>query len=303
MVFVASTRTATTNQSIQKQVSHIIIVSKSIHTMHKIVFIGGGNMATALASGLHNSGTKAHEILVIEPNASARARIEKSIPDISVESSDENIEAPHTVILSVKPQDMSAASKSLRLSLGTHKPLIISIAAGITLKQLHKWLGASATLVRCMPNTPALLGYGSTALSCGTHCNEAQRQNAKNIMSSVGMTVWCDESLMDAVTAVSGSGPAYFFLLTEALVTAGRSLGLPEDMAKQLSVHTALGAAHMMCEQGADITELRKRVTSPGGTTERALAVLQEGGMMKLWMDAIASAAEHSAKLSLKATH
>ena len=256
-------------------------------------------MATALASGVSASGKmKPEQMLAIDPDPSARTQIAEKIPKIHAEADYRNIGMPETIILAVKPQHMHAASQELRAYLNTDKSLIISIAAGISLETLCSWLGAKTAIVRCMPNTPALLGCGATALSASNSCDKAHRQNAEQIMASVGMTVWCEESLMDAVTAVSGSGPAYFFLLAEALVEAGCALGMPKDIAQQLSAHTALGAARMICESGTDVAQLRRNVTSPGGTTECALNILEQGDMKNLWKKAIKAAATRSAVLS-----
>lgn len=260
-------------------------------------------MATALAGGLYDSGVAPERMMAIDPDERARERISDVVPGIRSEAEYTHIGTPDTIVIAVKPQIAPLASKALATTLGTHKPLIISIAAGVTLEQLRTWLGADSIVVRCMPNTPALLRCGITALSCEEHIDKAQRARAEQVLGSVGTTTWCSETMMDAVTAVSGSGPAYFFLVTEALIEAGCALGLPKQLAEQLSTHTALGAARMMCHGGVDVTELRKRVTSPGGTTERALEVLQEGKMRNLWADAVKAAAQRSKELASKATH
>jgi pyrroline-5-carboxylate reductase len=239
-------------------------------------------------------------MLAIDPDQDARKRIAGRVPGIHTCADFESVAQYETIILAVKPQHMLNASQTVATHLNGHKPLIISIAAGITLKALHTWLGKDTPIVRCMPNTPALLGSGTTALSCRQTCEQDMCKRAEKIMGAVGITVWCEESLMDAVTAVSGSGPAYFFLLTEVLVEAGCALGLPKDIAEQISTGTALGSARMMCESGVDVATLRSNVTSPGGTTERALEVLAEGGVRKLWIDAVRAAAERSAALCLE---
>lgn len=262
--------------------------------MTSIVFVGGGNMATALAKGL---GAQEKTITAIDPDKSALERISKAVPGINVSETYAPVNGADIVVLAVKPQIAQQASKELAAQLGDNKPLIISIAAGITLQQLRDWLGA-LPIVRCMPNTPALLGCGITALSGNDSCNPEDAKRAQAVLDAVGTTLWCEEEQMDAITAVSGSGPAYFFATTEAIVKAGRSLGLPDELAKQLSIKTALGAARMMDEPGTDISELRERVTSPGGTTESALSVLQGEGFEKLWANAIDAAAKRSAELS-----
>jgi len=194
---------------------------------------------------------------------------------------------------------MQAVCRDLAAHL-EHGPLIVSIAAGISCDSLQRWLGPRPqAIVRCMPNTPALLRQGVSGLFANAQVSAEQKAQAEQLLSAVGMALWLDEEhLIDAVTAVSGSGPAYFFLLIEAMTAAGQQLGLPRETAAQLTLQTALGAARMVCESDVEAAELRRRVTSPNGTTEAAIKAFQAGGFEQLVQQALNAAAQRSAELA-----
>jgi pyrroline-5-carboxylate reductase len=204
-----------------------------------------------------------------------------------------------TWVFAVKPQVMREVCETLAPQAQATKPLVVSIAAGITAAQLDRWLGGDLAVVRTMPNTPALLGAGVTGLFANARVDAEQRLAAERLLSSAGATVWIeDEGLMDAVTAVSGSGPAYVFLLAEAMQAAGQAQGLPPEVASTLTLHTLLGAARMLAEGDADAAELRRRVTSPGGTTQAAIETFEAGGFRELVARAIANAATRGGELA-----
>ena len=242
-----------------------------------ISFIGGGNMATALIGGLAGKITPAANLHVIEINADARARLAA----LGVRTSaavDAAISASDVVILAVKPQQMHAVATQLRPFLTTQ--LLISIAAGIRAADLSRWLGGYGAIVRCMPNTPALIGRGITGLVALEKVTPAQRTQADAILCAVGSTVWLDdEALLDPVTALSGSGPAYVFYFIEAMQQAGVQLGLTAEQARDLSIATFVGAAQLAADASEPVSVLRERVTSQGGTTHAALTSMHESGV------------------------
>ena len=266
-------------------------------TQPRIAFIGAGNMATSLIGGLLAQGFPASHICASDPGAEQRAKV---AAEHGIELFDNNADAvanANVVVLAVKPQMMKVVCQALAPSLQPGQ-LIVSIAAGITCASLTAWLGDVA-LVRCMPNTPSLLRQGVSGLYANALVSAPQRQQAEQLLSAVGLALWLDEEqLIDAVTAVSGSGPAYFFLLVEAMIAAGEQLGLPRATAAQLTQHTALGAARMVTESEVDAAELRRRVTSPGGTTEAAINRFQAGGFEALVQQALNAAASRSAELA-----
>ena len=202
------------------------------------------------------------------------------------------------MVLATKPQVLKQVSQALAPSLNDGQ-LIVSIAAGISCASLANWLGAERAIVRCMPNTPALLRQGASGLYANAAVSAAQRELAEQLLSAVGLALWLEnEQQIDAVTAVSGSGPAYFFLLIEAMTAAGEKLGLSREIAEQLTLHTALGAARMATSSDVDAAELRRRVTSPNGTTEAAIKAFQAGGFEALVQQALDAAAHRSAELA-----
>ncbi|MCY0965017.1 pyrroline-5-carboxylate reductase [Parathalassolituus penaei] len=263
--------------------------------MSQIAFIGGGNMATAIIGGLIRQGeVTANAIRVSDPGEQQRQNLAQSF---GVQTFADNLEAvseADLVILAVKPQMMKTVLEPLQATLSARQPLIISIAAGITLANLEKWSGCR-NLVRCMPNTPALLGVGATGMVASEAVEIEQRTLADRLMQATGITVWLkSEQEIDAVTALSGSGPAYFFLLIEAMIESGVKLGLSEETSRQLALQTALGAGQMAANADVGPAELRRRVTSPGGTTERAIFTF-EGAHLRDIVDAAMQAANDRA--------
>jgi pyrroline-5-carboxylate reductase len=271
-------------------------------TTPRIAFIGAGNMAASLIGGLRAQGIDASAIKASDRGAEQRAKI---AAEHGIELFADNAQAAagaDIIVLAVKPQVMKAVCQDLAPHLSEGQ-LLVSIAAGISCASLESWLSsrpqATPAIVRCMPNTPALLRQGVSGLYANGHVSATQRQQAEQLLSAVGLVLWLDkEELIDAVTAVSGSGPAYFFLLMEAMTAAGEKLGLPRDTAAQLTLHTALGAARMAVTSDVDASELRRRVTSPAGTTEAAINTFQAGGFDALVEKALNAAASRSAELA-----
>ena len=266
---------------------------------HSIAFIGGGNMARSLVGGLLADGVPAARLKVAEPDAQRRAALQR---DFGVKVTADNAAAAgaaEVVVVAVKPQVAPAVARALAGPLAGRGALVISVAAGIRSADLARWLGDGVAVIRAMPNTPALLGCGATVLCAGPGADDGHREAAEGILRAVGSVSWVeDEAQLDAVTALSGSGPAYFFLLAEAMADAAATLGLPAELARLLAVETALGAARMAIESDADIAELRRRVTSPGGTTEAAIDALEAGGFRALVADALQRAEARSRELA-----
>lgn len=262
-----------------------------------IAFVGAGNMAASLIGGLRAQGVAASAIRASEPGSEQRARLQQEHGIVTFADNGEAIKGADLIVLAVKPQIMKAVCLDLAPHLAANQ-VIISIAAGISCASLENWLG-ERPVVRCMPNTPALLRQGVSGLFANLRVNAAQKAQAEQVLSAVGLALWLDEETqLDAVTAVSGSGPAYFFLLIEAMTTAGEQLGLPRETAARLSIQTALGAARMASESDVDAAELRRRVTSPNGTTEAAIKTFQAGGFEALVQQALNAAANRSAELA-----
>ena len=268
-------------------------------TSPRIAFIGAGNMAASLIGGLRAQGVAADAIRASDPGAEQRARISAEHGIQTFADNRDALKNADVVVLAVKPQVMQAVCPALSARLAP-PTLIVSIAAGITCDSLQRWLGPQPrAIVRCMPNTPALLRQGVSGLFANAQVSAMQKHQAEQLLSAVGVALWLDEEqLIDAVTAVSGSGPAYFFLLIEAMTAAGEQLGLPRATAAQLTLQTALGAARMACESDVDAAELRRRVTSPNGTTEAAIKAFQAGGFEQLVQQALNAAAHRSAELA-----
>ncbi len=263
-----------------------------------IAFVGGGNMAASLVGGLLAAGMSAGRIRVAEPDPERRARLAERY---GVEALTDNVQAvrgAEVVVLAVKPQVMESVARALAPALG-HRPLVLSVAAGIRTDALQGWLGPAVPVVRAMPNTPALVGSGASGLYAPPSVPAALRERAESVMRAVGVVVWVDaEERMDAVTALSGSGPAYVLRVMEAMEAAGVALGLPPGDARLLTLETAFGAAKLALESGKPLAELRRRVTSPGGTTEAALAVLEAGDLGGLFEAAMRAACERSRELA-----
>lgn len=259
-----------------------------------IAFIGGGNMAASLIGGLLAAGRPADRLRVAEIGAGRRDWLAHEFGvSVSVQASDA-VQGAAAVVLAVKPQQMREALAGVRLAPGT---VVVSIAAGLRLDSLRRWCGEGLHYVRCMPNTPALLRAGITGLYAPAETPEPARRLASEILATAGDCVWLEsEAQMDAVTAVSGSGPAYFFLLTEILRDAGVQLGLAPETAAQLARQTFIGAARMAAGD-TDVTRLRAQVTSRGGTTEAAIHHLESAGLRQIFTQALAAAAQRGAEL------
>ncbi|MES2857641.1 MAG: pyrroline-5-carboxylate reductase [Pseudomonadota bacterium] len=265
----------------------------------RIAFIGGGNMARSLIGGLVARGTDPARVQVAEPLAELRQALARDFGVAVFEHAEEAVSGADAWIFAVKPQAMRGVCEGLATAAQAQKPLAISIAAGITSGQLERWLGGDLPVVRSMPNTPALLGAGVTGLFASGRVDAAGRDFADALLSAAGKTVWiADEAMMDVVTAVSGSGPAYVFLLAEAMIAAGEAEGLAPDAARMLALQTVLGAARMLTESDVTPGELRKRVTSPNGTTHAAIETFEAGGFRSLVAAAIHAARVRGAELS-----
>lgn len=264
-----------------------------------IAFIGAGNMAGSIVGGLVESGHPAEHICAADPFPASLERLRDIAPVRLCKDNAEAATGADVIILAVKPQVMAEATESIAAATGSGSALVISIAAGITLASMQTRLGPRAAIVRCMPNTPALLGCGASGLFAADTVSAAQREQADYILSAVGTTTWVPtEEALDAVTALSGSGPAYFFLFMEAMIDAGCELGLERQTATALALQTGLGAARMAAQSDVDLVELRRRVTSPGGTTERAIASFEEDGLRCVVTKAMRSAADRAAEMA-----
>ena len=265
----------------------------------QVAFIGGGNMARSLIGGLVARGQAPQAIRVAEPVASLRDALQRDFGVTCAEHAIAAADGADVWVLAVKPQVMREVCTALAALAQERRPLVVSIAAGITTGQLDRWLGGGMAIVRAMPNTPALLGVGITGLFANARTGDAQRANATALLEAVGPAVWIDdEATMDAVTAVSGSGPAYVFLLAEAMQAAGVAQGLSPDAARALVRQTLLGAATMLVRQDEPADVLRARVTSPGGTTQAAIETFEAGGFRELVDRAIAAATQRGRQLS-----
>lgn len=264
---------------------------------HTLCFIGGGNMARSLIGGLIARGRDPKRMTVADP---MQGQLDSLHQQFGVNGTMNNAEAASgadVIVLAVKPQEMRNVATVLASAL-KQRPLVISVAAGIRAADIQRWSGG-APVVRCMPNRPALQGCGMTGLFATTDVSAEHRRIAADLLSAVGRTLWVErEAQMDVVTAVSGSGPAYFFLLIEMLEEAGIALGLPADVSRQLAVETAYGSGRMAQESPESPAVLRQQVTSPGGTTDAALRVLETENVRAIFAAAIAAAARRSAELA-----
>jgi pyrroline-5-carboxylate reductase len=271
----------------------------SVNNIRRLAFIGGGNMAAALIGGLIKRGLPAERLAAADPS---REQLHRLVRDHGIQAAPDNASAAHgaeVVILAVKPQQMRAVALGLAPHLAAARPLVISVAAGIPHAALARWFGAQIPVVRTMPNRPALNGFGATGLYAPAGVGAAHRELAESIMAAVSATVWVEhESQMDTVTALSGSGPAYFFLFMEALEAAAHERGLPTDIAHRLTLETAFGAAQMARHSSEPLSTLREQVTSKGGTTAAALEVLNAAGLRAIVAHAVAAADRRSAELA-----
>ncbi|HEU5280887.1 MAG TPA: pyrroline-5-carboxylate reductase [Gammaproteobacteria bacterium] len=258
-----------------------------------IAFIGAGHMGASLIGGLLKNGHPPEKIIAADPQDEKCQALTQRFHIHATTDNAEAVEAAEVVILAVKPQMARDVLAPLKTRLNTKKPLFISVAAGLPTATLANFAGDELAIVRTMPNTPALIGHGATALFANPHVNEHQRALAESILRAVGITVWLEnETLMDAVTALSGSGPAYFFFIMDALQAAGEAAGLPKDTARLLTLQTALGAAAMAMESDSPLSTLQHNVTSKGGTTEQAISVLEQAKLGDI-LKAAFQAAQH----------
>lgn len=268
-------------------------------TREIIAFIGGGNMASSLIAGLISDGHRPADLLVSEPDAGRRQELAARFGVRTLEDNAAAQREADLLLLCVKPQLAKTVCLGLALPEPARAPLVLSIMAGIRERSIQAWLGGSRPVVRSMPNTPAMLQAGAIVLHATEEVSARQRNQAETVLRAAGLTLWVEqEELLDAVTAVSGSGPAYFFLLMEELERVAIALGLDPESARLLTIQTALGASRMAMESDLPPGELRQRVTSPGGTTERALEVLAQGGFAALVEQAVRAARTRSRELS-----
>lgn len=275
-------------------------------SVETLAFIGAGNMASSLIGGLIADGYPPERIRVSDVQPEATARLHECYGVVVSNTNAEAVKGAKVVILAVKPQIMKSVLLELAPALEETAPLLLSIAAGISCKSIEAWSGGQGAIVRAMPNTPAMVQSGATGLYPTAGVSEKQREIAESILRAVGVTVWVEsESLIDAVTALSGSGPAYFFLLMEAMEEAGVRLGLDRATASLLSQQTALGAGRIALESSENPAELRRRVTSPGGTTEQAIERFEALGFREMVLDAMTAAKKRAETLSeeLGGTH
>jgi len=265
----------------------------------KIAFIGGGNMAHSLIGGLVATGTANKNISVSEPKADLRKKLNEDFGVNALEENSSAVMGADVVVFAVKPQILQDVATSLSSLVTKARPLLISVAAGVTSSSIERWVGSQPALIRIMPNTPALIGAGISALYANSNVSDDQRALAEKIMAAVGKTIWIkEETLMDAVTAVSGSGPAYFFYVMQAIHDAAVSEGLDAQTARLLSLETALGAARLAVESTEDPGSLQKQVTSPGGTTEAAIKVLNDSGVRDTLQQAVSAARARGGELA-----
>jgi len=264
-----------------------------------ITFIGAGNMALSLIKGLIASGYDKNNIIATDPKKEQRDYITQSIGIHCFESNSEAAAQSEIVVLAVKPQILNQVCTEINHTVQTKQPLIISIAAGVRSSDINQWLGGQTAIVRCMPNTPSMIQAGATGLVANQRVSDEQKSNAENILRAVGVSVWVntDEDI-DSVTALSGSGPAYYFLFMEAMQDAAKQMGLSESAAKLLTIQTAFGAAKMALESPYDCATLRQKVTSPNGTTEQAIQSFEDNNLRKVVEQAMLAAKNRAKSLA-----
>lgn len=268
-------------------------------TPHTIGFIGAGNMARSLAGGLLNNGWPANRVQLSDPDANQRRGAEQALGIKTLAANSDLAAAADVLVLAVKPQALKAVAEEIAATVQKKRPLVVSIAAGIRIDDIERWLGGNLPIVRVMPNTAALIGSSASGLFANARVSEAQRDEAESILRAVGVTAWVqDEALIDTVTAISGSGPAYFFLVMEVLEKAAIKHGLDPKTARLLTLETAYGAAKMALEGGEEPAQLRQRVTSPGGTTEKAVQTLEAGQIERIFDDAVVAAMQRARELA-----
>jgi len=256
-------------------------------------------MASSLIGGLIADGFKAANITVIEIDAEKRKRLSQNFGVQVSEDLSGVLDNGDVVVFCVKPQQFKEIALAAGKAMQKSKSLVISIAAGIRTQDIAKWLSGTFAIVRAMPNTPALVQSGASALFANANVSEEQRNQAESLMRAAGIVEWIDdEALMDVVTALSGSGPAYFFRIMEGLVKGAQQLGLSREVAHLLTIQTALGAAKMALESGEDIATLREQVTSPGGTTEQGLSVMNKNNIDALLLEILQAAKNRATELA-----
>jgi pyrroline-5-carboxylate reductase len=269
-----------------------------------IAMIGAGNMGSSLIGGLINDGHPSDKLWATDPSAEKLAYLNQTFHIHTTHDNKKAAETADVIIFAIKPQIFSEAASELAPLIQSRKPLVISIAAGIREASIQHWLGGNASIVRAMPNTPALIKCGATALYANPFVSDAQHNMAESILRAVGVAVWLNnEQQIDTVTALSGSGPAYFFLMMEALQDAAEQLGLPTDTARLLTLQTALGAARMAIESDTPLAELRRHVTSPGGTTEKGVSVLMAHDIQGVFKKTLEAAKHRSEELADSLKH
>ncbi len=266
----------------------------------KIGFIGGGNMTFAIAGGMLGGGYAAANIAISEPSAEQRERLIGELPGVII-NSDNAVTARHVdcIVLATKPQVLAGVCRDLAVDIQDSKPLVLSIAAGVRSNDIEDWLGGDLAVVRVMPNQPAFLGLGVSALFANHNCSDADRELAATVMQAVGKVVQVSaETDIDSVTAISGSGPAYFYLLIDMMVQTATAMGLDDVTARTLAVETAVGAAALAANSDATMSELIAKVRSPGGTTAAALDSLEEQDVRAIFSAALTAAKERANQLA-----
>ncbi|MEP7312353.1 MAG: pyrroline-5-carboxylate reductase [Pseudomonadota bacterium] len=273
-----------------------------MHTLAtvKITLIGGGNMGRGLIGGLLAQGVPAQHITVADPHTAGLDEVRQLFGVRTTADNDAAVRAANVVVLAVKPQQLASVVAALRGAIGAARPLLLSVAAGIRAADLARWAGAGIAVVRAMPNRPALVGAGATALYAAADVTDTQRALAQQVMSATGLSVWVDEEAqIDVVTALSGSGPAYFFLLAELMARAATARGLPAATAQRLAAQTLAGAGLLVAgEKQPDLAAMRIAVTSKGGTTEAALSIFESQGLAGMVAAAQDAAADRSRELA-----
>ena len=267
--------------------------------MSSIAFIGGGNMASCIIGGMIANGFSAQDIIVSEPGEQSRLRLEDTYGLTTLTDNQAAAKQADLIVLAVKPQIMQSVAIDLAPALGANS-VVVSIAAGIPLRALQTWLGADTAIVRAMPNMPAMLLEGATGLFATQYVDPTKRDLVTTIFQAIGYACWVEtEAQIDAVIAVSGSGPAYFFRIIEIMQKVGQELGLPEQIARELSLQTALGSARMATESGTGAGQLREQVTSPGGTTQAALNTFEQLGLEATFREAMRSALNRAEEMAI----
>ncbi|WP_148252562.1 pyrroline-5-carboxylate reductase [Aidingimonas lacisalsi] len=265
----------------------------------QVTFIGAGNMASAILGGMIDGGYPPQAITATSPSEAYLEPLQKKFAIRTLTDNRTAVADADVVVLAVKPQIMQDVCTDLRDTVQARRPLIVSVAAGLPAEALERWLGGNLPIVRCMPNTPSLVGSGACGLFANQHVSDDQRALASTLLDSVGLVEWVeDESLLDAVTAISGSGPAYFFLIFEALEAAGVRLGLPLESARRLALQTAAGAAHMAQQSDQSPEQLKRNVMSPGGTTEQAIYSLEDAGLRQAFLEATDACAKRAREMA-----